>query len=231
MSWLCVHVRQVVQHGTVAAYLRGCGAASVTAVLGAHAVVLSAVRPPCLLPPLRPHGPVHRKAGGDAASRVVNSVAQRGAAWRGIACTPIRAEADNEEQAINWSGSFDGKLKMLMMEAAALERELCENPAPDRQAAIGEPPTLHVRLVLGCGVLGSAQCLSKSVLCVAGKTLARSARARALGGKLLGLYVELKGLQEVAEDFKEDSGINPCLPPRLAAYRSCHMYLLYVQLC
>jgi hypothetical protein len=50
-------------------------------------------------------------------------------------------------------------------------------------------------------------------LWVPGKTMARSARARALGGELLGLYDELKGLQEVAQDFQEDTGIIVCPPP------------------
>lgn len=86
----------------------------------------------------------------------------------------LRADAGNEDMALQWSDSFDNKLKMLVMEAKALERELCENPAPDRQAVIG-------------------------------KTLARSARARALGEELLSLYDELSGLMEVIEDDKEDA--------------------------
>jgi len=102
------------------------------------------------------------------------SVLARG--QRGISGTTMRqAEAESEDVAIEWSGSFDSKLKMLMMEAAALERELCENPTPQRQAVIG-------------------------------RTMARSARARALGAELLGLYDEHKGLQEVATDLKEDAG-------------------------
>jgi len=36
--------------------------------------------------------------------------------------------------------------------------------------------------------------------------MARTARARALGGELLGLYDEVKGLQEVVNDMKEDAG-------------------------
>ena len=86
----------------------------------------------------------------------------------------LRADGDSEDMALQWSVSFDNKLKMLMMEAGALERELCENPPPERQAVIG-------------------------------KTLARSARARALGGELLGWYDELRGLMEVVEDHKEDA--------------------------
>ena len=94
---------------------------------------------------------------------------------RGIgASAPMRAEAEGDDEALQWSGAFDGRLKMIMMEAAALDRELCENPAPDRQAVIG-------------------------------KSLARTERARALGKELLGRYDEIKGLQEVVNDFKEDA--------------------------
>ena len=58
---------------------------------------------------------------------------------RGItASAPFRADAEVDEMAIQWSGTFDGKLKMLMMEAEMLERELCENPSPERQAVIGK---------------------------------------------------------------------------------------------
>jgi hypothetical protein len=140
-GWLCGRLRlqQAVQHGKAAAFLRGC-ATRRTAFLGGHCSVLSAVRPDRLLCALKAHSSQRYRC-GDASSRCVSLAAQRsGAGWRGIGCTPpIRAETDNEEQALQWSGSFDGKLKMLMMEAAALERELCENPAPDRQAVIGEP--------------------------------------------------------------------------------------------
>jgi hypothetical protein len=69
---------------------------------------------------------------------------------RGIsASVPLRTGVEGEEIAIQWSGSFDGKLKMIMMESAALERELCENPTPDRQAAIGVPrPATGMPIIL-----------------------------------------------------------------------------------
>jgi len=103
-----------------------------------------ASRPPRLLVSLCARHPcMHRQI----ARHAIASVPPRSWTWervfpgegRGISgSVPLRTGVEGEDTAIQWSGSFDGKLKMIMMESAALERELCENPTPDRQAVIGE---------------------------------------------------------------------------------------------
>ena len=162
--------------GAARAWVRGAGA-------GGRAAGASASRPPRLRPAspatlhFAPARPAAAALGGRRAPAepwAWTRVPPRHA--RGIAASALlRAEEGDQDAALQWSGSFDGRLKMIMMEAAALDRELCENPVPERQATIG-------------------------------KSLARTARARALGEELMGRYDEIKGLQEVVDDDKEDAG-------------------------
>jgi len=105
-----------------------------------------ACRPPRVLPPRQPHRGKIVAMHKPPAARLYGAGVGYSWAWTSILPRSVRAishssvlhaDAQSDEVSLHWSGSFDGKLKMLMMEATALGRELCENPTPDRQAVIG----------------------------------------------------------------------------------------------
>ena len=105
-----------------------------------------ACRPPRVIPPRQPNRGKTLAMHKPPAARLYGAGVGYSWTWTSILPRSVRAishssvlhaDAQSEEVSLHWSGSFDGKLKMLMMEATALGRELCENPTPDRQAVIG----------------------------------------------------------------------------------------------
>eukprot|EP00960_Hanusia_phi_P008518 242912-Hanusia_phi.AAC.1 len=115
--------------------------------------------------------------------------------WR---CGPSRNFSDasstgsSESAHIEWSATFDEKIKAIIQDCQALEEELCQNPSSERQAQIGN----HVHVVID-----DAAAIERLTT---GKVLSSSQKIRQCGNELLGCYSDRTELESILSSPSED---------------------------